>query len=149
MNTNTNRAATVAFTPHTDEERVAANINRMMLNYWTLRVKIQRAAELGEWISPIARMNAQAVRVQGFRAERDCNLQLSAGQTLFDDATLQKAGTTIAYLLRSSAREFARGEVELATRHLNDALKHEEITIIYQVNRALYGIDLEDMAIAA
>lgn len=149
MNTETKQAADVTFTPQNDEERTAANIIRMMLHYWTLRVKLQRAAEVGEWISPIARMNAQAVRVQGFRAERDCNLPLATGQTLFDDSTLQKTGTTIAYLLRSAAREFANGEAELATRHLREALELEEVTVIYEVNRALYGIDLEEMAIAA
>lgn len=146
---NVTQPATAIFKPQTNEERTAANIVRMMLHYWILRVQIQRAAELGEWISPIARTNAQAVRVKGFRDERDCDLQLAPGQTLFDDHSLQRAGTNIAYLLRSAGREFKTGEVDLATAHLNDALAREEETVIFEVNRSLYGIDLEEMAIAA
>lgn len=139
----------VQFSAHSDEERQVSRIVRMMIHYWTLRTMIERARREGEDVNPLWEKHAKTVRVQGFRDEFDSKLTLAQGQPLFDDERVRQAGTRIAYLLPTVQANFAVGDSDRAVEVLNQALTVEEEIVTFEVNRALYGIDLEQVRIAA
>lgn len=139
----------VTFTPHGDEERQVSRIVRMMIHYWTLRTMIERARSNGEDVNPLWARHAKTIRVQGFRDEFHSQLPLAQGQPVFDDEKVRQAGTRIAYLLPAVQANFAVGDADRAVEVLNQALTIEEEIVTFEVNRALYGIDLEQVRIAA
>jgi hypothetical protein len=139
----------VPFSPHSDEERQVSRIVRMMIHYWTLRTMIERARRDGEDVNPLWVGYAKSIRVQGFRDEYNSEISLAQGQPVFDDEKVRQAGTRIAYLLPTVRANFAVGEVDRAVELLNQALTIEEEIVTFEVNRALYGIDLEQVRIAA
>ena len=139
----------VPFSAHSDEERQVSRIVRMMIYYWTLRTMIERARRDGEDVNPLWLQHAKAVRVQGFRDEFNSQLSLAQGQPVFDDEKVRQAGTRIAYLLPTVQASFAISDADRAVEVLNQALTVEEEIVTFEVNRALYGIDLAEVRIAA
>ena len=139
----------ISFKPHSDEERQISRIVRMMLQYWILRTMIERARQHGDPVNPMLPKYAKAVRIQGFRDEFDGQVQLAQAQPLFDDEKIRQAGTRIAYLLPTVEASFAARQPDRAVEVLNEALAIEEEIVTLEVNRALYGIDLERVRIAA
>ncbi len=140
------------FNPHSEDEAKAARIVRMMLYYWILRTKLEFDAympTMSEGQRIRIKREAQAIRLQGFRDERDAELQMADDMTLFDDQKLQQAGTRIAYMLPSVETSFRIGDADRACALLTDALNLEEEIVTLTVNQALYGIDLEKVTIAA
>jgi hypothetical protein len=133
--TATNDLEIMPFKPQSDDEAKAARIIRMMLHYHILRTQIEGSREMSDNQRKHVKQCAVQIRLQGFRDERMANLPLAQGMILFDDEVLKQEGTRIAYA-------FGHGQIE-------DALNLEELTIALSVNRALYGIDVEDVRIAA
>ena len=136
------------FQPNDDQERAVARVIRLMLNTWVLRTTFENARRHGEAVSKLAEDHARAARVQGFRDEVQAlkSVSLAAGQPLFDDEFLSKTGTQIAYLLATVRTSRAAGEDERAKAVLHDALAMEEEIVTMEVDRALYGVDIQRMA---
>jgi len=139
----------IPFSAQSEEERQVSRIVRMMIHYWTLRTMIERARREGEDVNPLWVTHAKAIRVQGFRDEFNSHLTLAQGQPVFDDEKVRQAGTRIAYLMPTAQASFAAGDFDRAVEVLNQALTVEEEIVTFEVNRALYGIDLEQVRIAA
>ena len=151
-NSRDNRLNVIPFKPQSEDECQAARTIRMMLHYWILRTKLgidDDSPTMSEGQRKLIKRQGQAIRLQGFRDERNSNLQLAHGMTLFDDEILQQAATKIAYKLPSVENSFRVGDADRACALLSDALNVEEEIITLSVNRALYGIDLEKVSIAA
>jgi hypothetical protein len=151
-NSHDNRLNVIPFKPQSEDEFQAARTIRMMLHYWILRTKLgidDDSPTMSEGQRKLIKRQGQAIRLHGFRDERDSNLQLAHGMTLFDDEILQQAATKIAYKLPSVENSFRVGDADRACALLSDALTVEEEIITLSVNRALYGIDLEKVSIAA
>jgi hypothetical protein len=148
-NSHVNRLNVITFKPQSEDELEAAEIIRTMLRYWKLRVTL----ESNFLMAPLARTRlkrtATAIRLEGFRAERNLKLQLAQGMPLFDDQELQQAGTRIAYMVARVRFLFKNGDAAQARAVHAEARSLEEDVITLSINRALYGIDLDKVRIAA
>lgn len=124
----------VPFRPKTSDEKITAQVIRMMLNFEVIRVQLEGGRSgLTERQCQLMREHAIRVRVLGFRTER---LATNAGVPLsYDPDLLRREGTRIAYLL--------------ARKAFHQAMLVENEVITLCVNKALYGIEEDYMRRAA
>lgn len=126
QNLQSSNSPIIPFQPQTESEEVTAKVVRMMLKFEVLRVQLENGLlELDETVRLTMRQDATAIRVDGFRIQReavDRGIKVS-----YDDELLRREGTRIAYLLARNA--------------IDQANLVEEQVVAISVNQALYEID--------